>query len=223
MSKFALTSPGASFDLRDAPALLAPVAAVYEAMLDRDGATEAGVGWLGGTQAKRFEILAGLMPTDEPNLDIADLGSGYGAFFEYLLAHPRLRFASYVGYDISEAMVAAAADRIRDPRVTFVQSLIVTKPADLCFASGTYNVALDADGASWTGYVLESLKNLARMSRIGFAFNLLSPASDRDPAIFARPPGIFVDFCRDTLGGRVRLIEDYGLPEWTLHVTRPDL
>lgn len=218
-----MNTPGGHtpFDLRNAPAMLARVAILYDAMLAQHGATDAGVGWSEGSQAIRFEVLGRLVAGQSGPIEIGDLGSGYGAFFGYLATRSDIDLAAYDGYEICEEMVAAAQRRIVDSRARFHQSLAVTRPADFCFASGTYNI-MPADGApDWTGYIRESLKNMARMSRIGFAFNMLHPQAGGDPAIFRSDPQPFADFCRGTIGGEVRLIRDYGLAEWTLFVTRP--
>lgn len=206
--------------LQRAPALLAPVAVAYDRRLAQWGPRARGVFWRNEEgQTLRFEVLCRLLAGDPGPLTINDLGCGYGAFFDYLATRSEIPLARFTGYDISEEMVAKARARISDPRAHFVSGLIPTEAADYSFASGTFNLNLDANAAEWKAYVQASLAYLWRFSRKGLAFNMLDGRDANSEGLFYAEPEGFVEFCR-SLSPRVELATDYPLNEWTIFVRR---
>ncbi|MBY0431954.1 MAG: class I SAM-dependent methyltransferase [Rhodospirillales bacterium] len=202
-----------------APPLLKPVAALYEDLLHRHGASPEGVGWIADShQRDRFEVLAALMGAEE-NLVVNDLGCGYGALFDYLKDKPALRGGHYRGYDISAGMLAAAKARISDPRACFEQALVTTHSAHYSFVSGTFNLRYGSDEFSWTELIKDSLRNLARHSQRGFAFNLLSAyGGEIMPLYYHADPAFWLDFCLKEFSTKVALRHDYGLRDFTISV-----
>lgn len=206
--------------LQRAPALLAPVAVAYDRRLAQWGPQARGVFWRNEEgQALRFDVLCRALENDPGPLTVNDLGCGYGAFFDYLAARPEIPLARFTGYDISEEMLAKARTRTADSRAHFVASLVPTEAADYSFASGTFNLNLDADPKEWRNYVQASLAYLWRFSRKGLAFNMLTGRDANSEGLFYAAPESFAAFCR-TLSPRVELATDYPLKEWTIFVRR---
>jgi SAM-dependent methyltransferase len=90
---------------------LSEVADLYSDNLDAHGVSPMSVGWRDEAQQRlRFEKLAAVIDreTRQQGFTVNDLGCGYGAMFGYLdqLGAPRLE--QYIGYDISQKMLAAA-------------------------------------------------------------------------------------------------------------------
>ncbi len=206
-------------------AILAPIASAYARRLKRYGTSPRGVFWRHQFgQYLRFEILLGILSRDEARrggLVFGDLGCGYGAFFDFLKDRPEMRGGRYIGYDMCPGMIEAARRRTRDPRAEFVLSRAVLDDADYSFVSGTFNMKLEAEEATWNGYVKENLAALWERSRRGLAFNMLDLEGKLpgDGLYYARSED-FLDFCRRELSSRSELVSNAPLKEWTVYVRR---
>ena len=200
--------------------LLDPVRRLYEESLQAHGTTSRAVGWNDeASQRLRFEKLAAVIASGESALRVNDLGCGYGAMFDFLAARFGDRLAAYHGIDISGEMVAAARARVRDARASFAASDTLHDDADYTFASGTFNVRMDASEEQWTAHVEASVLAMAAKSRKGLAFNLLSTYVDwRAERLYYADPCHFFDFCRRRVSRFVTLLHDYPLYEWTILV-----
>jgi hypothetical protein len=196
---------------------LAGVEALYTANLAEHGTSSASVGWPDAdAQRLRFDKLAYVIDTDAP-ITVNDWGCGYGAMFRYL--DERFTLGGFNGYDISAEMLAAARAFVDDPRARWVRGAEVTETADYSFVSGTFNVRMEASDAAWQRYVEDTLRLLARRSRRGFAFNLLTAYVDwRKDDLFYADPAHFFAFCRENISRYVTLLHDYPLYEWTIAV-----
>ena len=197
---------------------LAQVAAVYHCTLEEYGNSAGGVAWTSAeAQNGQFEVLTSGIDCDRP-VTVNDIGCGYGALFGFL--DGRFLLERYCGTDICEAMIEAAQAKISDPRAHFVQNALPVTPADWSFASGTFNISAGADDAVWRRLIEDVLGAMARLSTVGFAFNLLRPHR-RDEFLWGAEPEPWVRFCRDELGGRTTLIEAPDGDQWSLLVRRP--
>lgn len=206
-------------------AALSGVADLYEENLRNYGQASKSVGWKDeASQLLRFEKLAQVVDarTVGEGFSVNDLGCGYAAMFRFLDRLPAARLSLYRGYDISEKMLAAAREAVGpDPRALFVRGAQINEEADYSFVSGTFNVRLGASDESWTEHILESVRNLAAMSRKGFAFNLLSTYVDwKQENLYYADPFLFFDFCKREVSPYVSLLHDYPLYEWTLLVRK---
>lgn len=213
------------FFFNKAARLLKPVARSYERRLEELGPDARAVFWKSEDhQLVRFKTLYDVFtPEDQAagGVSVADFGCGYGAFFDFLMDRPAMRQGSYVGYDMSGKMIAAAKARIRDPRARFAQQITVTEPADYVFACGTYNMHLGADDRDWADYVKTSLRQLWGMTKRTLAFNLLrADAQDRFGGLFYADRQEFEDFCRRELSPSVAVSNDDPIPDFTFVVRR---
>ena len=211
--------------LRRAPRFLSPIAAIYGYRLREYGPSAQGVFWRNEAgQMLRFEVLSGVFDlADERGcVSINDLGSGYGAFFDFLADRSEMLGGHYTGYDICGSMVKAARARIHDPRAHFVESLVATEAADYSFVSGTFNMKLDEFDRDWTAYVEASLEDLWSKTRKGLAFNMLCARTKKrkEHDLYYADWREYETFCRDTLSPHVTLVHDYPLDEFTLYVHR---
>src|SRR5712671_2264881 len=99
--------------------IFAKVEKYYTQKISAQGPTPAGVDWNSAeSQELRFTQLLRLIPTGE-KFSINDYGCGYGALVDFLAA--RGADFQYVGFELSEAMVAAA--KRLHPTSRFVTSL----------------------------------------------------------------------------------------------------
>jgi SAM-dependent methyltransferase len=194
----------------------------YEAKLLAHGRTPAGADWNSqASQDLRFRQLERLWDEDA-DASLLDYGCGYGALAAY--ARERGHHGRYVGFDVSEAMVAAAREHtaaLPACHITARREELVA--ADYAVASGVFNVKQDASDEDWTTYVWDTVQDLAALGTRGFAFNALTRYSDVDkrrPDLFYADPLELFDRCRRTYSRFVTLIHDYPLYEFTLIVRR---
>jgi SAM-dependent methyltransferase len=205
---------------RSYEAILAAVERYYEGTFASHGASPRGVDWNSAeSQLLRFEQLASLFRDDPGPFAVNDLGCGYGAFASF--CRERGYAASYTGYELSSAMLDEARARFRDqPGVRFREGTALVA-ADYSVASGIFNVRLDFSDREWSEYVDDTIARLARASRKGFAFNMLTSYSDADrqrPDLFYADPREVFDACKTRYSRNVALLHDYGLWEFTIIV-----
>ena len=118
-------------------------------------------------------------------------------------------------------MIAAARGLRTDDAWTFVAVREQLSPADYTLASGIFNVKQHTPSDEWREYVLETMHDLAALSRRGFAFNALTtysdPARRRDDLYYADPLELF-DYCKRRIAPRVSLLHATPLYEFTVLV-----
>jgi hypothetical protein len=200
------------------------VGAYYTEKLAEHGATHGGVDWNSEeSQRLRFEQLLRVVEADRP-FTINDWGCGYAALVDHLEATGAT--FSYHGYDVSEAMVAAARERLGDtPGRTVTTDPSQLPVADYTVASGIFNVLAGTPPGDWGHYVRATVEAMAALSRRAIAFNMLTSYSDPERMTaelhYADPCEVF-DWCKRTLSRHVALLHDYGLWEFTVLVRFDD-
>lgn len=199
----------------------ADLARFHSEKLAEFGVNAKGAGWNGEpAQAVRFEQLAKVI-RHESGFSLNDLGCGYGALLDYL--RPRFGAFDYAGYDVSDAMVAAARARHDgDDRARFMLSSEM-QPADYCIASGIFSLPVGRSDEEWLAYVESVLDALDRNSRHGFAFNSLTIYSDADKMredLFYADPCVLFDLCKRRYSRNVALLHDYELYDFTILVRK---
>ncbi len=191
---------------------------LYENSLREHGATPKGVGWRDEpTHDLRFQRLSQVIDAEAP-VSINDLGCGYGAFLEYLNDHG-VEVAHFRGVDISERMLEEA--RRRHPGGEWLLGSKLIAEADYSFASGIFNVRMQEAESIWRQFIEQTLAELDKYSRRGFAFNMLSTYVDyREPHLYYGDPCEFFDLCKQRYSKKVALLHDYPLYEWTMLVRK---
>jgi SAM-dependent methyltransferase len=204
--------------------ILAEVGAYYSEKLRRSGPTPAGVDWNSReSQRLRFDQLLKVTQQDAAgDLSLLDYGCGYGALLAYLRER-NFRWR-YLGFDISEEMIAAArALHGGNPAASFTSHPEAVGRPDVAIASGIFNVKLAHEDADWIEYVHSTILHLDALSTQAFAFNMLSTYSDpekRRPDLYYADPGAIFDFCKRRIAPQVALLHDYPLYEFTMIVRK---
>lgn len=193
----------------------------YTQKLRRHGPSPLGVDWsCMPTQALRFRKLLTLCNFESP-FSLNDLGCGYGALLDYLaLYHPQTP-VDYFGIDLSPAMVRSAKKRWAGEAIRFHQGAESPRLADYGIASGIFNVMLDRPVPLWEQLIEMTLEHLRTTSRKGFAVNFVHlPASGQRArtGLYCTSPERWSEFCERRLDSRIRVINDYGMNEFTLLV-----
>lgn len=191
------------------------VADYYSRKLAAHGPSPQGVDWNSAeSQDLRFaQILRLIELEDEPSIN--DFGCGYGALAGYLREHGL--GGSFHGFDLSEAMVAAARERFPEDRWTSDSAELT--PAEYTVCSGIFNVKLDVDAEDWVAYVWETLDQMHALSKKGTIFNMLTGRSDEDRMrsdLYYGDPGEWLEACMSRYGRDAALLHDYPLYEFTM-------
>jgi SAM-dependent methyltransferase len=196
------------------------VALYYRDKLLNHGPTHRGVDWNSAdSQRLRFDQLLKVCPPGE-QFTINDYGCGYGALLDYIF---ELGYScSYVGFDLSPEMIAAA--RKSHGKHLWVNFVTDDCPvADYTVASGIFNVRLDVPARDWQEYMLLTIRQMSDLSYKGFAFNALTSYSDPQhvrPDLYYANPCFLFDYCKRNFSKQVALLHDYGLYEFTIIVRK---
>lgn len=200
--------------------MLGPVAQYYAEKLSAHGVTPRGVDWSSDdSQQLRFSQLLRVLEGDADEPTVLDYGCGYGALGRRLIAEGRP--FRYVGFDVCTPMVVQARAELRDSRCSFTDSESELAVSDYAVASGIFNVRLDSSQARWKSHVIETIAKLARYSRRGFAFNMLTRYADREKLqdyLYYADPGEYFRLCKESYSRNVALLHDYDLYEFTILV-----
>jgi len=202
--------------------ILSDVSSYYTEKINSHGATARGVDW-NSTEAQetRFNQLLKVCD-DAKRLTINDYGCGYGALLDYIFK--KIPIFEYSGFDISEAMIARAVEIHKNIKnCIFFSEESFLRQTDYTVASGVFNVKLKTSNKEWLEYILYSLKNIAKVSRKGFSFNMLSEYSDREymrEDLYYADPCYFFNYCKTRFSKSVSLLHNYGLYEFTIIVQK---
>jgi SAM-dependent methyltransferase len=191
----------------------------YTQKIEIFGNTPAGVDWNSlESQYSRFKELSKIIR--EEDFTILDYGCGYGALYNYLaLQNKKFR---YFGFDISVQMIEAATQNINiGNNFFFTSDKKALYPCDYVTASGIFNVKLDVPVKNWENYILNTLKEMGRLSIKGFSFNILSIFCDdafKKNYLYYADPEWLIELCKKLFSDRVQILKDYSLYEFTILV-----
>ncbi len=145
---------------------------IYTRNVNELGFTPNGVFWNSKfNQVRRFrEILQLLKYEKEIKPKIADIGCGYGAFYEFLITEKNLEKFDYSGYDINRTFINFCNKRFKEKK--FFEGNKPNHMVDFCLMSGTYNFAVINNTKLWERYILNNLKECLLFSKIGIIFNI---------------------------------------------------
>jgi SAM-dependent methyltransferase len=203
--------------------LLEKVSNYYTKKVLQFGTTPAGVDWNSyESQELRFQQLLKVIKQHSGHFSVLDYGCGYGSMYKYLQQH--FKDFDYLGYDISEEMIKTASEMyISTNALEWKTSLTEKDKKDYVIASGILNVKQEVSSDIWEKFVLDTITELDKYSKRGFAFNVLTKYSDKeymkDNLYYADPTFLF-DFCKRNFSKYVALLHDYPLYEFTILVTK---
>lgn len=172
------------------------------------------------SQMLRFDQLLKVVKNQKSQFSLLDYGCGTGSLCKYL--QKNFNFVRYTGYDISPSMIGAAKRRNERINANWLTELPKI-PFDFVIASGILNVKLTYSNKLWKKHVVETIHDVNRLSKHGFAFNLLSLYSDRDKRrghLYYADPSWYFKFCMREFSTKVTLLHDYPLFEFTIIVRK---
>jgi SAM-dependent methyltransferase len=202
------------------PQILSDVARYYSAKFDLHGPTPQGVDWNGTDSHQRRHKQFLRLLRQHPESSVIDLGCGFGDFLRFLRTEGHR--GAFIGYDVVPSMIDKARELHGEhDDCRWHVGAEPKQAADFAIASGIFNVRGQVPDAPWLDYVHHTLDILARASRRGFGFNILSLSSDperRRPNLYYADPAEMLAYCLSRYGRSVALLQDYGLYEFTVLV-----
>lgn len=196
----------------------------FNKTISEHGASAKGVDWKDETaQYVRFDQLMKIVRDPSQPFSLLDFGCGWGALVKYLQERG-YQHVTYVGYDMTEAVVEAAR-KVYDGLdwVRFTTQLSDVPQVDYVVGSGLFNMKINADEAAWQQHMLSTIEQMWGFCTRGLAFNSLTAYSDaeymRADLFYPSPEEVF-GFCKRKLARNVALLHDYDLYDFTILVRR---
>lgn len=200
----------------------AGIHAYYSGTIKKYGATPLGVDWsCVPTQELRFLKLLRLCDFGAP-FSLNDIGCGYGALLDFLERQHSGMLVDYLGIDLVPAMIRHACRLHRAPG-RFIRGHTIPRVADYCVASGIFNVQLEQPLRVWEALIASTLDQMHQASTRGFAVNFMRAPPTGRPVrrgLYVTEPKRWSQYCTEHLRIRTRVIEGYGMPEFTLLARR---
>lgn len=137
---------------------------------------------------------------------ILDVGCGLG-YLKGFLDEQGVPYRSYLGVDLSPAMVKGAKQRFGD---FFVRRDVLADPFpalsfDVVFLISVLGYPIGDDPEA---YMKELLSTLFSFAREALVFTHLAPGRREEPSDFTYPPEQLLRWCRENLSPQVRLLDD---------------
>jgi SAM-dependent methyltransferase len=197
------------------------VSKYYKEKIDRFGTTPQGVDWNSvESQELRFEILSKVIQKNE-FFSVIDFGCGFGSMLDYFIG--KYKSFEYIGYDISEEMIAAAIQKFPKRKFAKWSTNLPTEKTDYVIASGIFNIKLKNSDDDWLNYIIKILNELNESSIKGFSFNILTKYSDKEymkEYLYYADPLFLFDYCKIHFSKNVALLHDYNLYEFSIIVRK---
>ena len=200
---------------------------IYWKRFQQFGSTPQGSFWATeARQALRFEII--LCEIDKlsgaEGFSLADIGCGYGALVDHLLKRPASFVTSYIGYDISDQLIAACKRRFEQRWASFICSPAPRQEQDFSVMSGPFNLAATRDVVLWQNYVFDALQACWSHTRVAMIFNLqVAPSARISPQshIYYANSDQVLEHCVARFGPTKRLVHPDLPQDATFVVLKP--
>ena len=149
---------------------------IYNKRFDNFNNTPKGVFWNSKlSQDLRLNIILDkiLQNTKSDEFSIADIGCGYGRFYEILKERNLDDKVKYHGFDINQKIINFCKNNKDFVNVKFGISALPFDDTDYVVMSGTYNLTPTNDISLWEDYIIKNLTNNWKFVRKAMIFNCL--------------------------------------------------
>ena len=149
---------------------------IYNKRFDTFNNTPKGVFWNSKlSQDLRLNIILDkiLQDTKSDKFSIADVGCGYGRFYEILKERNLDDKVKYHGFDINQKIINFCKNNKDFVNVKFGISALPFDDTDYVVMSGTYNLTPTNDISLWEDYIIKNLTNNWKFVRKAMIFNCL--------------------------------------------------
>ena len=196
--------------------LEAEINSEYSRRFEKFGPTAKGVFWAStARQEKRFDlILEEIKKISRKHfvLEIADIGCGYGSFFDYLNKHVNKREFNYEGFDINPDFIEHCRRKFSEENLRFIIGSRPSSKKDFITMSGTYNLAKTTNVSLWEKYLFSCLSECWAYTKTAMIFNLQTSKTSKISSqnIYYANASKVIDFCVSKLGP-TRIVRDNSL------------
>ena len=149
---------------------------IYNERFDNYNNTPKGVFWNSKlSQDLRLNIILDkiLQNTKSDEFSIADIGCGYGRFYEIIKDRNLGDRVQYYGFDINQKLINFCKNNKDFVNVKFGVSALPFDDTDYVVMSGTYNLTPTNDISLWEDYIIKNLTNNWKFVRKAMIFNCL--------------------------------------------------
>ena len=149
---------------------------IYNKRFDNFNNTPKGVFWNSKlSQDLRLNIILDkiLQNTKSDKFSIADIGCGYGRFYEILKERNLDDKVKYQGFDINQKIINFCKNNKDFVNVKFGINALPFDDTDYVVMSGTYNLTPTNDISLWEDYIIKNLTNNWKFVRKAMIFNCL--------------------------------------------------
>ena len=149
---------------------------IYNKRFDTFNNTPKGVFWNSKlSQDLRLNIILDkiLQNAKSDEFSIADIGCGYGRFYEILKERNLDNKVKYHGFDINQKIINFCKNNKDFVNVKFGISALPFDDTDYVVMSGTYNLTPTNDISLWEDYIIKNLTNNWKFVRKAMIFNCL--------------------------------------------------
>ena len=149
---------------------------IYNKRFDNYNNTPKGVFWNSKlSQDLRLNIILDkiLLNAKSEEFSIADIGCGYGRFYEILKERNLDDKIKYHGFDINQKIINFCKNNKDFVNVKFGISALPFDDTDYVVMSGTYNLTPTNDISLWEDYIIKNLTNNWKFVRKAMIFNCL--------------------------------------------------
>ena len=149
---------------------------IYNKRFDNFNNTPKGVFWNSKlSQDIRLNIILDkiLQNAKSDEFSIADIGCGYGRFYEILKERDLDDKVKYHGFDINQKIINFCKNNKDFVNVKFGISALPFDDTDYVVMSGTYNLTPTNDISLWEDYIIKNLTNNWKFVRKAMIFNCL--------------------------------------------------
>jgi ubiquinone/menaquinone biosynthesis C-methylase UbiE len=198
---------------------LEQIVSLYDERVKRLGYDAKSVGWKSKDQQElRFRILT--QNVELANQSIIDIGCGFGDLYDFLCTSGSVPL-QYTGIDISNEVLKIARERYTNiPHVEFLNLQLMSKPDevfDYAVASGSLNYNFPID---MNKYIENFISIYQGSVRKGLLINLLTTKVDYTQEIHVHYSPDYIETVFRKYFREVRVIENYGLYEFTIQALK---
>ena len=145
-------------------------------------------------------------------LEIADIGCGYGSFFNHLNKCFNKSELNYEGFDINPKFIKHCRSKFSEANLRFIIDSKPSSKKDFVTMSGTYNLATTTNVSLWEQYLFSCLSECWSYTKTAMIFNLQTSTKSKISSqnIYYANASEVINFCVSKLGP-TRVVRDSSL------------
>lgn len=198
------------------------IVSYYESCLDRYGDSHKGVDWPDERDAQtRYEVMLGLIPVLDTKVSLLDFGCGASHLYQFILDN-RYDHIDYSGLDLSRKFIELSQKKF--PSVPYYCLDILEQPQqlpsfDYVVMNGVFTAKFSLTYDEMSSYFKRLLPCVFEKTRVGLAFNVMSPNVGREQKkLFHFPLDEVSNFLVRCVTRNFVVRHEYGLYDYTVYL-----